>query len=185
MKLQQAAACIRTEPLHQPADRPVNCQVYDTPLLLSCRQLHLVAVWTPLTRLGSGLLLIRPRPAVSVSKLPSSYCCPSLLVRVQLSAKAGMQKIALPQSAPAAPGKQLGQCQPEFQYAGCVLPGRHRSNTQHAAKRVHGTVAVSAVQRAHSPSRRSTFERLTIPEAAPAVSSHPDAIRRRKEAEER
>ncbi|DBB02013.1 TPA: hypothetical protein ACH3X1_000596 [Trebouxia sp. C0004] len=54
---------------------------------------------------------------------------------------------------------------------------------QYKAKQ--GPVVVSAVQRSQSPSRAPTFGRLTVPEAASAVSSHPDAIRRRREAEAR
>ena len=47
-----------------------------------------------------------------------------------------------------------------------------------------GSVRVSAVQRAHSPPRPAV-ERLSVPDAAPAATPHPDALRRRREAEER
>lgn len=43
---------------------------------------------------------------------------------------------------------------------------------------------MSAVQRAHSPPRPAV-ERLSVPDAAPAATPHPDALRRRREAEER
>ena len=46
------------------------------------------------------------------------------------------------------------------------------------------SVRMSAVQRAHSPPRPAV-ERLSVPDAVPAATPHPDALRRRREAEER
>lgn len=90
-----------------------------------------------------------------------------------------MLVLTTPQSACAC--KKLGQSTRENAVCGTSL---HQSRSvQHKANQ--GPVVVSAVQRAQSPSRAPTVGRLTVPEAAPAVSSHPDAIRRRREAEAR
>ncbi len=87
--------------------------------------------------------------------------------------------LVTPQSASAC--KQLGQ--PLREKAVCGTSLHQSRSVQHKAKQ--RPVAVSAAQRAQSPSRAPTVGRLTVPEAAPAVSSHPDAIRRRREAEAR
>ncbi len=92
-----------------------------------------------------------------------------------------MQKALTPQSAPAC--KQLSQWQPKLHDAVCRPSVRHVSSK--AVQREARQSTVSAVQRAQSPSRIPTFDRLTVPEVAPAVSLHPDAVKRRKEAEER
>lgn len=92
-----------------------------------------------------------------------------------------MQGALVLRSAPTC--KQLSQPKaPEF--AG-ILPSRctPRSIPQRTGR--HRPVTGSAAQRAHSPSRRPTVGRLSVPVTAPAVSSHPDAVRRRKEAEDR
>ncbi len=77
--------------------------------------------------------------------------------------------------------KQLGQ--PTRENAVCGTSLHQSRSVQHKGEQ--GPVAMSAVQRAHSPSRAPTVGRRTVPEAATAVSSHPDAIRRRREAEAR
>ena len=102
-----------------------------------------------------------------------------LLRQRSLSANVAMLVLTTPQLAPAC--KQLGQPTREYEICGTSL--HQTKSVQHKVK--HGPVAVSAVQRAQSPSRAPRVSRLTVPEAAPAVSSHPDAVRRRREAEAR
>ena len=57
-------------------------------------------------------------------------------------------------------------------------PQRHRD-----AKARH--MSVKAVHRAQSPSRSHALDRVSVPEAASLVSAHPDAVKRRQEAEKR
>lgn len=90
-----------------------------------------------------------------------------------------MLVLTTPQAASAC--KQLEQ--PTRENAICGTSLHQSRSVQRKAKQ--GLMAVSAVQRAQSPSRAPTVGRLTVPEAALAASSHPDAIRRRREAEAR
>ena len=94
-----------------------------------------------------------------------------------------MQNAAILQSTPAC--KQLSQSQLTARASAYVLPVHFvpSRNTHFEAR--HVPVQMSAAHRSQSPSRGRTVDRLSVPEVAPAVSSHPDAIRRRKEAEER
>ncbi|KAL3158690.1 hypothetical protein ABBQ32_011432 [Trebouxia sp. C0010 RCD-2024] len=87
-----------------------------------------------------------------------------------------MQKVVVPQTGAACISKPCSG-QPSSCGASAAPVSRVRAARSNF-------VSVRAMQRAQSPSRRHALDRVSVPEAAP-VSLHPDAIRRRQEAEKR
>lgn len=79
---------------------------------------------------------------------------------------------------------QIACTQKQFsgQPSSCGAPSAVPVARRRAAR--SSCVSARATQRAQSPSRGHALDRVSVPEAAP-VSLHPDAIRRRQEAEKR